>query len=277
MTAECAAEVRAFSYGGGVQSTAALVLAAEGTIDYPLFLFANVGDDSEHPATLAYVRDVAMPYAEKHGIELVELRSRPNGKPTTLLQTLMREGSRSVDIPAWMETAGAPGRRTCTKDFKIRRIAAYLKRRGATGDTPAITGLGISLDEWQRMRSDSGIPWQRLDYPLIAQRLDRVGCVAVIERAGLPVPPKSSCWFCPFRPLRYWQEMRRDDPEMFAEAVSLERLLSERHASLSRASGEGRGAVFLTPTLRPLDVAVGDHEQLELFGPSCDIGGYCMA
>lgn len=45
--------IRAFSYGGGVQSTAALVLAAQGIIDYPLFLFSNVGDDSEHPGTLS--------------------------------------------------------------------------------------------------------------------------------------------------------------------------------------------------------------------------------
>lgn len=65
--------LRSVSYGGGVQSTALLVLAAQGRIDYPLFLFANVGADSEHPASLRYVREVAMPYAEAHGIELVEL------------------------------------------------------------------------------------------------------------------------------------------------------------------------------------------------------------
>jgi hypothetical protein len=54
---------RQVSYGGGVQSNALLVLAAQGPIDYRTFPFANVGDDSEHSATLRYVRDVAMPYA----------------------------------------------------------------------------------------------------------------------------------------------------------------------------------------------------------------------
>lgn len=269
--------IRAISYGGGVQSTALLVLATQRQIDFPLALFSNVGDDSEHPATLAYVREIAAPFAEQHDIELVELRARPKGKETTLLQLLMREGSRSVDIPAWMEGAGAPGRRTCTKDFKIRRIAAWLKLLGATADDPAICALGISLDEWQRMRSDSGFAFQHLAYPLIDLRLDRVGCMRVIEDAGLPVPPKSSCWFCPYRPLRHWQEMRRDDPERFAEAVALERTLSDRHESLTRASGEGRGRVFLTPTLRPLTDAIGVAEQLDMFGPSCDIGGYCHA
>ena len=60
--------VRAFSYGGGVQSTACLVLAVEGRIDFKTFLFANVGADSEHPDTLDYVYQVAMPYAKSCGL-----------------------------------------------------------------------------------------------------------------------------------------------------------------------------------------------------------------
>ena len=47
--------LRTVSYGGGVQSTALLVLAAQRQIDYSIFLFANVGDDSENPATLRYL------------------------------------------------------------------------------------------------------------------------------------------------------------------------------------------------------------------------------
>jgi len=51
--------LKAFSFGGGVQSTAALVLAAQGRIDYHTFLFCNVGEDSENPDTLTYVQEVA--------------------------------------------------------------------------------------------------------------------------------------------------------------------------------------------------------------------------
>lgn len=53
--------LRTISYGGGVQSTALLVLAATGRIDFTTFLMSNVGDDSEHPDTLTYVHDVAVP------------------------------------------------------------------------------------------------------------------------------------------------------------------------------------------------------------------------
>ncbi len=45
--------MRVISYGGGVQSTALLVLANRGEIRYvDAALFANVGDDSEDPDTL---------------------------------------------------------------------------------------------------------------------------------------------------------------------------------------------------------------------------------
>ena len=81
--------MRTFSFGAGVQSTAVLVLQAEGRLPepYDAFLFANVGDDSEHPDTLAYYRDVHVPYAEKHGIHLQELRRvKRDGTTPSLLE-----------------------------------------------------------------------------------------------------------------------------------------------------------------------------------------------
>lgn len=264
-------QVRVISYGGGVQSTAMLVLAAQGKIDYKVALFSNVGDDSEHPATLRYVRDVAVPYCEQHGIELAILDRTGRGKPTTLWENLNQEGSRSINIPVRMSGSGAPGRRNCTGQYKIRRIASEVKRRGATKETPALVALGISLDEYQRMRTESGIEWEHLDYPLIDLRLDRAACIRIITDAGLPEPGKSSCFFCPFHTRAHWQRMKRDEPELFAKSVQLERTLNERRAAL------GRDPVWLTDALRPLDEVVGDHDQLDLFPATCAIGGYCMA
>jgi len=135
--------VAAFSFGGGVQSTAALVMARRGQIDFRTFLFANVGDDSEHPDTLDYVRNVAMPYAAEHGLELVELgqHTRRDGTTRTLLQHIQLS-AKSVVIPARMDN-GAPGKRTCTYDFKILVIGRELKRRGASRTNPARVGWGF--------------------------------------------------------------------------------------------------------------------------------------
>ena len=60
-----------FSFGGGVQSTAVLVLQAQGKLNYDEFVFANVGDDSENPETLEYVNRYSKPFAAAHGIRLV--------------------------------------------------------------------------------------------------------------------------------------------------------------------------------------------------------------
>src|SRR5579884_1939247 len=106
-------KLKVFSFGGGVQSTAALVLAAQGRIDYRTFLFCNVGEDSENPDTLAYVSEVAKPFAAQHGLDLIELcKVRRDGSIDTVYSTMTRPGSRSIGIPVHMSN-GAPGRRAC--------------------------------------------------------------------------------------------------------------------------------------------------------------------
>src|SRR5258708_34608966 len=106
------------SFGGGVQSTALLVLAAQGQIDYKTFLFANVGGDSENPATLEYVHQVAMPYALMHNIDLIELeRIKRDGTHETLYGRLTRPRTKAIGIPVRMSNSTL-AMRACTKHFK---------------------------------------------------------------------------------------------------------------------------------------------------------------
>ncbi|GGM86303.1 hypothetical protein GCM10007977_105270 [Dactylosporangium sucinum] len=159
--------VRVISYGGGVQSTALLVLAAEQRINFGIFLFANTGDDSEDPATLDYLHRYAQPYAAEHGIELHELhRTRRDGSVETLFGRLTREGSRSLPIPVRMSN-GAPGTRSCTADFKIKVVGRWLKEHGARPETPATVGIGISLDEIERVNRRRAMPYEIPVYPLL--------------------------------------------------------------------------------------------------------------
>lgn len=263
--------MRIISYGGGVQSTALVVLAATGRIEADRALFSNVGDDSEHPASIAYVRDVATPWATERGFPIEELhRVRRDGTPETLWGRLMKEGSRSLPIPVRMSDTGAPGTRSCTADFKIRVIAKRLKELGATEADPADVLIGFSTDEFHRASNRRAYPHERPCYPLLDLGLSRADCMKVIADAGLPVPRKSSCFFCPFHDRRAWSEMRRDEPGLFARSVELERVLNERRDML------GKDRVYLTRYGKPLDLAVSEA-QPTLFddGPeSCD-EGYC--
>ncbi|WP_309236711.1 phosphoadenosine phosphosulfate reductase [Micromonospora sp. S-DT3-3-22] len=265
--------LRTFSYGGGVQSTAALVLAATGRIDFPIFLFANVGDDSEDPATLEYVEQYAKPYAALHGIQLHELhRARRDGTRETLYTKLHREGSRSVEIPVRMAN-GAPGNRTCTAQFKIQVVGKWLRQHGASTDNPAVVGIGISLDEVWRVNQRKAQPYERPVYPLLDQNppMRRDDCARIIRLAGLPIPPKSACWFCPMKRLATWAEERRDRPEQFAAACDLEERINRTRREI------GKDPVYLTRHGRPLAEAVvmaqdeltGTEDDAECDNSSC--------
>lgn len=259
-------QLRSISYGGGVQSTAMLVLAATGRIDCQLAIFANVGEHAENPATLDYVRDVAMPYCTEHGIELVE-RNR-GGKNPDLYDRLTRPDSKFLGIPIRMSGTGAPGRRSCTHDYKMTVIGRELKARGATAARPAEVLIGISTDEIQRANNRRAEPYERVLYPLLDLRLSRLACQRVIVDAGLPMPDKSACWFCPFHSRAAWQTMSTDDPEMFDRACALEDTINGKRAAL------GRDPVWLSDGGVPLRRSTPDMDALP-FDTGCD-SGWCM-
>lgn len=269
--------IRAFSFGGGQQSVAALVLAAQGRIDFRTFLFANVGSDSEQPETLRYFEEYAKPYADRHSIELVELtrvgRAGPRrGEERTLLGDLERPDSKSIDIPVHLN-GGGPGSRKCTDRFKIAVIARELAHRGATADTPAVVGIGISLDEIHRANNRTRIPHERVVYPLLELGLRRTDCQRIIRAAGLPIPPKSACWFCPMKRPSEWHELRRTQPELFDKACTLEDTLVDRRRRL------GRDPAYLTGLGRPLRQAIPAGVDVLPFDDdgdgACDTG-WCM-
>jgi hypothetical protein len=233
-----------------------LVLSAQGKIDFPIHLFCNVGDDSENPDTLAYIDKVSKPYAQEHGIELIELYKITRSKePLTLLESLAKPNTRSIGIPVRMADTGSPGNRKCTFDFKLKVMDTWLRTRGVTKDRPAITAVGISTDEIQRANRGKGTPLQNRVHPLLDLGLSRNDCRRLITEAGLPMPPKSSCYFCPFKRPQEFAEMRRDDPELFERAAQVEDLVNRTRDRI------GADHVYLTRYGRPIREAVGPAQD----------------
>lgn len=257
------APLRVFSHGGGAQSIAVLVLAAQGRVQYDAFLFANVGEDSEDPKTLAYHREIAMPFAAEHGLNLVELhRVMRTGETRTLKQQIIDQ-PKSVPFPVRMQGGGF-GNRQCTVRFKVKVISRWTREHGATKANPAVCGIGISMDELDRATTLERIDHHRTEYPLLDMRLSRADCRRIIGDAGLPQPPKSSCYFCPFKSLEDWRRQRATEPDLFAESVALERLVNDHREEM------GRDKVWLSSTMRPLDEL---PDQLGMFDESeatCD-------
>lgn len=264
--------VRTVSFGAGTQSTSLLVLAAQGVIDYHTFLFANVGDDSESKDTIAYYHEHAVPFAAKHGLELVELRRiKRDQTEETLRGRLMREGSRSIPIPMRTNDLGAPGTRSCTADFKIRVVGKELKRRGASVANPATVAIGISVDEIERAKPglDPKAMYQFRTYPLLDLGMRRTDCARLIQDVGLPVPPKSACYFCPYHDNESWRRLKRQRPEDFEDACLIETTLNTRRVML------GKDPMWMHKGLKPLDQCVDDQMQLDGMGDDCD-SGWCF-
>lgn len=260
--------VRTVSYGGGVQSTALLVLAARNEIPHRLMVFANVGDRAENPETIAYFRDHARPFAAEHGIKLVQRRwVDRHGNERDLFDDLWRQ-KRSLTIP--LRDTGGFSPRKCTERYKIQVVARYLRdHHNATVEDPAEVALGISTDEIQRAKPgvDRGFPWTYKTYPLLDLGISRPECLRIVADAGLPKPPKSSCWFCPFQSVEQWRQRRRNNPDLWEQAVELDAEMRERHVNLR---GDVAGLAHATLTI---DEAVDD--QLALFGDDCD-SGWCF-
>lgn len=269
--------LRTISFGGGVQSTALLIMAANRDPEFEQVmggrcttaLFANVGDDSEDPASLKWIRTVAQPWAAERGVWVRELqRIKRGGEVETLWGRLMKPESRSLPIPIRMSN-GAPGNRSCTADFKIAVIGKWLKQHGANKDNPATVAIGFSTDEMHRANRKKAMPYETPVFPLLEMGWDRSRCQQlIVETLGRPAP-KSSCFFCPFHRPQTWAEMRRDRPELFDKSVELENTLNERRDKL------GKDHVWLTRFNRPLADAIGEA-QAPLFtddGPEgCDDG-----
>ena len=198
------------SYGAGVNSTAILVLAAQGRLDYPAFrcVFSDTGD--ERPETYKYLSKVAVPFAQKHEIPVDIVRP-----PETVLQRWRR-----------LKVTGSRIIRSCTDHAKIQPIKKHLAEHGDPDDTQLI---GIHAGESHRAKSKIGIA-----YPLVDMQIDHEACVEIIKAAGLPVPVKSGCWHCPFMRKAEVIELINKAPQKFQQIIDLEDAANQAHPRLKK-------------------------------------------
>lgn len=145
------------------------------------------------------------------------------------------------------------------------RALAGLTRRRSPKHAVVEQWIGISFDEVIRMKP-SFEPWQRHRWPLVERRMKRRDCLDWLRRRDYPEPPKSSCIGCPFHSDALWRQLRRDDPEAWADAVLVDGAI--------RTGVRGtRGEIFLHRSALPLgevDLSTAaDRGQADLFGNEC--------
>ncbi|EQB15106.1 hypothetical protein [Sphingobium lactosutens] len=264
--------LRVLSLGAGVQSTTLALMAAHGEIG-PMpdcAIFADTG--WEPKAVYEHLAWLRSPNVLPFPVHIVTAGNIRDG--------LVRgaQGERWASIPAFTKSAsGNVGmiRRQCTKELKIvpirrkvRELVGLTAKRSP--DRPVVEQwIGISLDEIVRMKM-SFEPWQVNRWPLIELGMTRRDCLRWLERHSYPMPPKSACIGCPYHSDTLWRQMREEDPDGFADAVAIDRLIRTGFRNL-------RGEVYLHRSCVPLDEAdldtPADKGQLDLFADECD--GMC--
>lgn len=189
------------SYGMGVDSTAVLVGLAERGVRPDAILFADTG--SEKPVTYEYGRSVMPEWLERVGFpQITWVRYQPqNFKNWPPYHSLEENCLTNSTLPSL-----AFGFKSCSQKWKIapqnKWTAAWMPAREAWSCGAKVRKT-IGYDAGPadlRRRNHAGSledPLFSYEYPLISWGWDRDRCKQVIAAAGLPVPEKSACYFCP--------------------------------------------------------------------------------
>ncbi len=221
------------AYGLGVDSTAMLVEFAHRGIRPDLILFADTG--GEKPETYQYL-DVIRPFLARVGFpDVIVVRYRPT---RAVYQTLEEQCLHTGTLPSL-----AYGGKSCSLKYKRspqdKFVAGWQPalacwRRG--GKVLKAIGFDAGPADLRRHRYVEDERF-RYWYPLVTWGFDRERCKQIIAAAGLPVPPKSSCFFCPAmkKPEIIW--LQEHHPELLERALAIER---NAQAKLTSVKGLGR-------------------------------------
>jgi hypothetical protein len=252
------------AYGLGVDSTAMLIEFARRRIRPDLILFADTG--GEKPETYAYL-PVIQQYLKTVGFPpVVTVRYKPKW---AVYDTLEGQCLHTGTLPSL-----AYGGKSCSLKYKrtpqdryilaryppaefVRRVKRIVRAIGFEAGEErrtyahVVKAIGLDAREEHRLTWAQSTPGKAkkskeawLDqnffhywYPLMDWGYDRERCKQVIADAGLPVPVKSACFFCPASKKHEIAWLQQNHPDLLERSLEIER---NAQAKLKSVKGLGR-------------------------------------
>lgn len=219
------------AFGGGVNSEAVAIELVRRGERVDLFLFSDPG--GEWPETY-------------ENLPVIDAWLRARGYPgITRLRKVDRLGApMSLErncLDHRMLPSLAYGFKRCSQKFKREPQDKYVNNWAPARDAwslgqRVVKIIGFHAGEHRRVdaapRSDGKYAYR---YPLVEWGWDNERCATEIRRAGLPVPRKSSCFFCPATKRLEILDLRRRHPALYQRALAL-----EANAELVTVKGLGR-------------------------------------
>lgn len=270
----------AISLGWGVQSFTLAAMSALGELP-PVDVAIHA--DTTHEASSTYEFAAKWtPWIEERGIKVITARNVTGGFWKLFYKGqihvpfyTMFDGTKEFveydendnAIGSYTAHVTEPGQlhRSCTSRWKIVTIRRWLQAN--RNGQPVEQWIGISLDEFQRMR-DSDVKYITHRWPLIEKRMTRNDCKKWLTEHGLEIPPKSSCVFCPYHDTRAWQELKHRGGKDWQLAVMVDNAIRKARPPYD---------LFIHPSRKPLELVdlrtEEDRGQLSLWDNECS--GLC--
>ena len=223
-------------YGGGTNSTAMIIGLHRRGIPLDLILFSDTG--AEQPHTYAYL-PMMDEWLRAHGLpEIAVVKyTDQNGNRLTLEQECLR----SATLPSI-----AYGYKNCSLKHKVGPQQKFCNNHPPCRKVWAAGGRVtkfIGFDAGEERRRTHAIVYDIQDrkykneYPLIDWGWFREDCVRAIQQEGLPLPGKSSCFFCPSMKKSEIRTLYHQHRDLYDRAAAIERAAKP---NLKTVKGLGR-------------------------------------
>lgn len=226
-----------WSYGLGTQSTAILILIAQGRLPKPdRVVIADTGREAGYG--WAYFRQYAEPLMRELGIP-VEIA------PHSLATVDLYAKNGDLLIPAFTKRGKLDT--LCSVEWKRRVVRRWLRSQGVRR---CVTWLGISTDELERIKP-SDVKWQQYHWPLCLDvPMSRNNCRLLVQAWGWPDPPRSSCLICPHRQDAEWLLLSPEERALANQTDADIRQHDARHDVYLYRGRVPLATVTLTPNSR---------------------------
>jgi hypothetical protein len=214
------------AYGGGTDSTAMIIECAKRGVEIDYILFADTG--GEKPHTYQYV-NLFSKWCLDNGLpEIITVKKAGNG------ETLEEDCLRRNTLPSI-----AYGYKTCSQKYKIQPQDKFFNNLPEAKKIWKSGGkltkfIGYDATEKHRiakskLREDKKYNYE---YPLAEWGITRKDCIEIIKNAGLCLPGKSACYFCPMSRPSEIRQLNNNYPELMQRALKI-----ESNAKLTKLKG----------------------------------------
>lgn len=245
------------TYGGGTNSTAMLIGMIKRGIIPDRILFCDTG--GERPDTYRFIETFSEWLVRNGAPAITKLQYKTaDGNALTLEQDCLEHQA----LPAI-----AYGFKSCSEKFKTRVANKFCNNDPeckAVWESGGKVDKYIGYDAGEPKRVECHKAYDATDkkysshYPLYEWGWTRERCKEEIQAAGLPLPGKSSCFFCPSMKKAEIEALWTNYPDLFNRAMEMERNAAEK---LDKIKGLGRNWSWTDF----YNAKINEPEQLTLF------------